>query len=336
MEVTYVPLDRLRPKIRLRRDLGDIDALAKSLQENGLLEPLIVSENGEGEFGIICGMRRYYAAKKAGLKEISVINIGKVSLAKALELIWDENELRKRLAPDERCFIITLLVDKYGVRQVSRMLNLSPSTVETMSMAGRTFAGVLRVVRSSDTPDTPSVKYRVKIKLAEEICRVLKRANYEGNSFKEVAGRAYLSLIDFPTRIASTILKEWATNPTLDHLNELIQKYRKTEFKPRPAFGIPELEERVPLNSKCNFSFEKLLLDVAWDRRASYRFAEKVSINIIEFNDTYVGVSSLLCPRCNRPLRCRVCGAVVCCLCGYPHSFVRHRKYRYAALGGAC
>ena len=48
--------------------------------------------------------------------------------------------------------------------------------------------------------------------------------------------------------------------------------------------------------------------------------------------DGYESVSGFLCPRCGQPIRCRVCGAIVDCLCGYPHKSVRSRRYRYARL----
>ena len=58
---------------RFRKDLGDIDSLAKSIEEIGLLHPIVVNENNE----LVAGHRRIEAAKKLGWTQISctVVNI---------------------------------------------------------------------------------------------------------------------------------------------------------------------------------------------------------------------------------------------------------------------
>ena len=53
---------------RFRRDLGDIDALAKSISTVGLLHPIVINENNE----LIAGVRRLEACKKLGWTDIPV------------------------------------------------------------------------------------------------------------------------------------------------------------------------------------------------------------------------------------------------------------------------
>lgn len=84
---------------RFRKDLGDIDALAASIQERGaLLQPIVISS----DYSLIGGMRRLTAVKKLGWSKVPVHvvkNIGEaVELLKAER---DENTCRKPYTPTE-------------------------------------------------------------------------------------------------------------------------------------------------------------------------------------------------------------------------------------------
>jgi len=57
---------------RFRKDLGDIDALARSINEVGLLHPIVITPDGE----LLAGQRRLEACKKLGWEEVPVRIIG--------------------------------------------------------------------------------------------------------------------------------------------------------------------------------------------------------------------------------------------------------------------
>ena len=63
-----LPVEAIRVGQRVRRDLGDIDALAQSIADIGLLNPITVDENGH----LLAGARRLAACKRLGLKTIEV------------------------------------------------------------------------------------------------------------------------------------------------------------------------------------------------------------------------------------------------------------------------
>lgn len=65
---------------RIRDDFGDMEALAESIREHGLLHPIVV----DSEYNLIAGCRRLLACERIGLKEIE---------AKVLEVV-SEKELR--------------------------------------------------------------------------------------------------------------------------------------------------------------------------------------------------------------------------------------------------
>ena len=70
-----IPISKLHPfrghPYQVRDD-GEMDALIESIQEQGILTPLIVRplENTEDEYEIISGHRRLHAAQKAGLETV--------------------------------------------------------------------------------------------------------------------------------------------------------------------------------------------------------------------------------------------------------------------------
>jgi ParB family transcriptional regulator, chromosome partitioning protein len=66
---TSFPVDAIRVGKRHRRDLGDIAALAASIEDIGLLHPITVDEQG----GLLAGARRLAACKRLGWREIPVI-----------------------------------------------------------------------------------------------------------------------------------------------------------------------------------------------------------------------------------------------------------------------
>lgn len=55
-----------------RKDFGKIEELTASVKDKGVLEPLIVKQNGEGRYELVAGERRFRAATHAGLKEVPV------------------------------------------------------------------------------------------------------------------------------------------------------------------------------------------------------------------------------------------------------------------------
>lgn len=329
MKIIEVPVDLLRPKVRVRRDVGELVALVDSIREYGLLQPLVVSEGDDGKYEILLGYRRYLAALEAGLKELPVISLGRVDLEKALELILREDLLRFPLRKDERCLIVAALAMNRGVRRTARALRMPPSTVESAKKAGITFKGVWKLAVRSSHDEEDAKKLKVKIKLAEKVYEAVSKVSRE-ESFEELAGRLYLMLMDFPTKTALRILDKWLENPTLDYMEKLVSEAGTGSLADANAeIRIRKIEERVPITLEDGRPLEEVLASYSWSAKQRYEVVEESVLKVIEFRDGFSGVSALLCPRCNLPIRCRVCGALVNCLCSYPHSSVRHRKYRY-------
>ncbi len=101
-----VPIALVEPDAKQPRStMGDLSSLVSSIQDKGILEPILVRRIGEPREGglqyrIISGERRFRAAMEGGLIEIPVIEM-EVSEQEALEIALIENLQRKDLTPFE-------------------------------------------------------------------------------------------------------------------------------------------------------------------------------------------------------------------------------------------
>lgn len=83
---------------RHRTDLGDLDALAASIERNGLLQPPTITPNGT----LVCGARRLAAIKQLGWRRVSVwVRSGISDRLGHLLAEQDDNQLHKPLTPIE-------------------------------------------------------------------------------------------------------------------------------------------------------------------------------------------------------------------------------------------
>ncbi len=108
--MSMLPLDAIKIGSRFRQDNGDIGALARSIEEIGLLHPIVVTPEND----LVCGQRRIEAARLLGWQEIPVrfVNIGAIVLGEQAE-----NELRKDFTVSERVAIGTAVEAELGERR---------------------------------------------------------------------------------------------------------------------------------------------------------------------------------------------------------------------------
>lgn len=94
----------------------EILELADSIKKHGIIQPVLLNEDGKGGYIIIAGERRYRAAKKAGLSELPAI-IKKLSSQELMEVSLIENLQRVDLNPVEEAMGIRDLMDKCQLTQ---------------------------------------------------------------------------------------------------------------------------------------------------------------------------------------------------------------------------
>ncbi len=94
------------------QDNEEMNALIESVQEQGILSPLIVrpKENTADEYEIISGHRRFRAAVKAGIKEVPAIIVPLDRDAAAIAVV-DSNLHREHILPSEKAFAYKLKME---------------------------------------------------------------------------------------------------------------------------------------------------------------------------------------------------------------------------------
>jgi ParB family chromosome partitioning protein len=145
---------------------ADLDDLAKSIREKGLLQPLVVRTRTDGEYEIVAGERRWRAAQRAGVHEIPVL-IREFSNGEALEIALIENIQRTDLNPLEEARAYNLLLEQFSYTQQQlaesvgksrshiantlRLLTL-PDSVRLQIEAGKLTAGHARTLVATNSP----------------------------------------------------------------------------------------------------------------------------------------------------------------------------------------
>ena len=92
-----LPIEDIKIKKRIRKDLGDLTSLIDSLRSHGLMNPVVITKNNE----LIAGHRRIASAKVLGWKSIEVMVLDKISELEKIELEIEENVVRKDFSGDE-------------------------------------------------------------------------------------------------------------------------------------------------------------------------------------------------------------------------------------------
>ena len=112
-----------------RQVMGDLSELMASIAEKGVIEPLIVRQQGS-RFQIIAGERRYQASVRVGLSEVPVI-IRDVDDSEVIEIALIENIQRKELSAFEESEALFMLADRYSHthEQLARRLGKSRSSI---------------------------------------------------------------------------------------------------------------------------------------------------------------------------------------------------------------
>src|SRR5512147_1285255 len=112
-DILDLPLDRISVGPgRHRRDMGDLQALADSMSEIGLLQPIGVT----ADFALVFGERRLRAARMLGWTTIAARIVDLPSIAAGE---YAENEVRKDFTPSERLAIAEAIRAEMGDRRGS-------------------------------------------------------------------------------------------------------------------------------------------------------------------------------------------------------------------------
>lgn len=126
--IRQVVAGRYQP--RKNFDASELESLANSLREKGVLQPLLVRPVGESRYEIVAGERRWRAAKMAELEQIPAI-VENFTDAQALEIGLIENVQRADLSAIEEAEGYDRLIEEFNYKQdeLSKMIGKSRSHI---------------------------------------------------------------------------------------------------------------------------------------------------------------------------------------------------------------
>lgn len=131
--VLELDIDIIKPNPYQPRKTFNAQALkelSESIIEHGLLQPIVVYDNGDGDYVLIAGERRLRASKLAGLSNIKAI-VADIDLKRLRELALIENIQREELNAIELALSYQELLEEYGIthEELSKRINKSRTQI---------------------------------------------------------------------------------------------------------------------------------------------------------------------------------------------------------------
>ncbi|HSR89419.1 MAG TPA: ParB/RepB/Spo0J family partition protein [Candidatus Udaeobacter sp.] len=117
--VWYIPVTSISPNTHQPRQNfsgPELEDLAASIKEHGILQPLLVTEKADGGYELIAGERRWRASQMVGLATVPVL-IKKFADQQKLEVALIENIQRENLNPIEEAFAYQRLMQEFNLTQ---------------------------------------------------------------------------------------------------------------------------------------------------------------------------------------------------------------------------
>ena len=224
-EQLTLPISKVEPRSEQPREYFDqeaLEALADSIRQYGLIQPITVRKLDSGYYQIIAGERRWRASRLAGLTEVPV-RVIEADDRRTAELALVENLLREDLNPIEEAKGYKLLIEEYGLTQedaarsvgrsrpavtnAMRLLMLTPPVME-MVEKGKLSAGHARAILSVSEPSkqlaaaNEIIKKNYSVRKAEQLAARIAR---ESRQSPEESGEIS---VDYAAEISNELSKK--------------------------------------------------------------------------------------------------------------------------------
>ncbi len=244
-----VPIEKIhanRDQPRQQFDQDDLKELAASLQEKGVLQPLIVRihPNKTTDYQIIAGERRWRAAQLAKLHELPVI-LKDYSDDEVLEIAIIENVQRTDLNAVEEAAGYQQLMDRFGhtqeklaqglsksrshIANLLRLLKL-PHGVLNLVRDGRLSAGHARALIMADNPSEMAneiLRNKLSVREAEKL---VKRSKANTGSRKQAVKSKDADTLALERDLTANLKMKVAINhKTKDGSGQVVVKYKNME-----------------------------------------------------------------------------------------------------------
>ncbi len=199
--------------------------LAASIREHGLIQPLIVTQQGPERYQLIAGERRWEAAKAAGLVTVPVV-VKEATPQQMLELALVENIQRADLNPLEEATAYRHLVEEFGLTQEQvaervgksrvavtntlRLLRL-PAQIQQALIDGTIHEGHARALLALPTTEAQLAALRtvvardLSVRQTEEMVRRLKAEPREPRPKASLSPELQALEADFRSRLGTKV-----------------------------------------------------------------------------------------------------------------------------------
>jgi ParB family transcriptional regulator, chromosome partitioning protein len=219
-----VPVEFLRPNPRNPRKTfneRDLDFLAESIRQRGIIQPIVVRALGRGDaYEIIAGERRWRAAQRAGLHDVPIVVV-EADDRTSLEFAIIENVQRSDLNPIEEAAGYLRLINEFGYAQgdlgaslgksrsyvanTIRLVNLPPE-VQALVQDGQLSAGHARALLAVKDPIVVAKEIVAKGLNVRDVERIASADN--GNAEEAAPRRRAKAQKDPDTRAVERALEE--------------------------------------------------------------------------------------------------------------------------------
>ncbi|PCH98951.1 MAG: chromosome partitioning protein ParB [Rhodobacteraceae bacterium] len=234
LPIEKVNANRKQPRTDFNSD--DLDDLAASISEKGILQPIIVRKdpNNADEYQIIAGERRWRAAQIAKLHEVPVI-IREMDDREVLEVAIIENVQRTDLNPVEEALGFKQLMDAFGhtqeklatalgksrshIANILRLLQL-PEAVLNLLRAGELSSGHARALITADDPFKLAAIVVAKGLSVRDTERLVKKESLSDVSVKLTAKRRPVEKDADTISLENDLTANLELKVTIDHVEE--------------------------------------------------------------------------------------------------------------------
>lgn len=231
-EYRIIDVDRVRPNPQQPRNSFDeatMTELAQSIEQVGLLQPILVRHIGEGSFQIVAGERRFRAAKRVGLSEIPVI-VRQTDDTNLLTEALVENIHRSDLNPLEEAAAYRQLLDDFSmthdelavrvgksrsaVTNSLRLLALSPAVQQKLTTGSLSAGHARTLLALEDHEQQQRVAQRVvgaglSVRATEDLVRSLSDG---ASRLKDLADAAKKRAVSPYSEVQKRLTDALATN----------------------------------------------------------------------------------------------------------------------------
>lgn len=219
INIELIEPNNLQPRTKF--DDQQLEGLALSIKENGVVQPVLVRNINEGRYQIVAGERRWRAARRAGLTRIPAI-IRDIADDRMLELALIENIQRQELNPIEEAYAYKRLIDTLGLTQETvaqrvgrdrtfvtnylRLLRL-PEDIQQLVEENKLSMGHARTLLSIDNSDRQRDLAKSIIDRGLSVRETERMIKKVINSPKNVETETEAQAIDANTRLAEAKLR---------------------------------------------------------------------------------------------------------------------------------